>query len=121
MPEKVELKQHFRIESARHLPHLPEGHPCKKMHGHSFRLTLVLSGPVHEKTGWFMDYHLISEKMRPLLQRLDHQVLNEIQGLENPTTENLCIWLFAEVKKILPELTRVSVSETPDTECSYPI
>jgi 6-pyruvoyltetrahydropterin/6-carboxytetrahydropterin synthase len=117
---KVELKQHFRIESARFLPQLPEGHPCKNMHGHSFRLTLTLVGAVDEKIGWLVDYHEIKEKMQPLLGRLDHQVLNQVKGLENPTTENLCFWLFNETKKILPELTRVSVSETADTECSYP-
>lgn len=117
---KFELKQQFRIESARFLPNLPAGHPCANMHGHSFVLTLRLVGNKDPKIGWVRDYHEITEVMTPLLRQLDHQVLNNVAGLENPTSENLAEWLYGKVKNKLPELIQVGVAETPSTECFYP-
>jgi len=116
-----ELKQHFRLESARFLPNLAEGHPCRRVHGHSFRVTLRLVGPLQPELDWLRDYHQISELMRPLIQELDHHLLNEIPGLENPTSEVLCRWIYEKAQSILPELKQVSISETEDTECSYPV
>lgn len=118
---KFELKQQFQIESARFLPGLPEGHPCQRMHGHSFRITLRLIGEAHPQIGWVRDYHEIEKIMKPLLNRLDHRVLNEVAGLENPTSEHLCAWIFNHAKSLLPELVQVTVSETPQTECTYPV
>lgn len=118
---KLELKQHFRIESARSLPHLPEGHPCRRLHGHGFRVTLRLVGEVDAKIGWVRDYHEISKTVAPVLGALDHRVLNEVPGLENPTSELLAVYLFEKIKPLIPELAQVTISETPDTECSYPV
>jgi len=118
---KVELKQHVRIESARFLPALPESHPCRRMHGHSFKMTLTLVGETHPQIGWLRDYHEISRTVSPVLAKLDHAVLNEIPGLENPTSENLAIYLFEKIRLFIPELIQISVSETPDTECAYPV
>lgn len=118
---KVELKQHFRIESARSLPGLPEGHPCRRLHGHSFKISLVLRGEIDAKIGWLRDYHEIARTVDPVLKTLDHHVLNEIPGLENPTSEHLAIYLYENIKTLIPQLVQVQVSETPDTECSYPI
>jgi 6-pyruvoyltetrahydropterin/6-carboxytetrahydropterin synthase len=118
---KVELKQHFRIESARFLPGLPESHPCRRMHGHSFRITLVLRGEIDPKIGWVRDYHEITKTLDPLLKSLDHHVLNEIPGLENPTSELLAVYLFEKIKVLIPEVVQVQISETADTECSYPV
>ncbi len=115
-----ELKQHFQIESARSLPHLPKTHPCSRVHGHSFKIILTLKGPLDPVLGWVQDYHEISENFKPLLQKLDHNLLNEIKGLENPTSENLALWIFNGLKPVLPLLTRVTICETPTTECSYP-
>ncbi len=115
-----ELKQQFQIESARFLPHLPSDHPCSRMHGHSFRLILTLKGPLHPKLGWVRDYHEIEKTIKPLLTQLDHQTLNQVPGLENPTSENLAFWLYEKVRPLLPELTQVSVQESSTTECSYP-
>lgn len=115
-----ELRQHFQVESARFLPHLPENHPCRRMHGHSFKIIITLKGPLDSKVGWVRDYHEISQVMKPILDRLDHRVLNEVPGLENPTSEHLCRWLFEEARAGIPELTRVTVMETSTTECSYP-
>jgi 6-pyruvoyltetrahydropterin/6-carboxytetrahydropterin synthase len=117
---KLELKQHFQIESARFLPHLPETHPCRRMHGHSFKISLTLIGETDPKIGWVIDYGEIEKLIKPLLMELDHRVLNEVSGLENPTSENICIWIFEKAKQYLPLLTRVTIAETTNTECSYP-
>ena len=115
----MELKQHFQIESARFLPNLEPGHPCSRMHGHSFKIILTLKGPVDPKVGWVMDYHVITKVMEPILKKLDHRVLNEVEGLSNPTSELLAKWIFDHVIKEIPLLTAVNISETPNTECIY--
>lgn len=117
---KFELKQHFQIESARRLPHLPPSHPCSRLHGHSFRIVLTLVGEQLQPVGWVIDYNDIAKRVQPILQQIDHQTLNEVPGLENPTTENLTYWLFERVKAVLPDVIRVTVQETSLTECSYP-
>lgn len=117
---KFELKQHFQIESARFLPHLPATHPCSRMHGHSFKIVLTLVGDLDPKIGWVIDYNDIQAHMKPLLDLIDHRVLNEVEGLENPTSELLAKWVFEKARVSLPMLTRVSIAETPLTECSYP-
>ncbi len=116
-----ELKQQFRIESARFLPHLQAHHPCARTHGHSFLITLRLHGPLDSKVGWVRDYNQIELLMKPILNQIDHRLLNDVPGLENPTSEILCRWIFEKAHGILPELVQVSISETPNTECSFPI
>ena len=118
---KFELRQLFRIESARRLTGLPSDHPCSRLHGHSFQIELTLIGDRQEDTGWVIDYHLISSSVGPVLRQLDHRVLNEVPGLENPTTENLCFWLYEKIKTEIPELVQITVRETPETACSYPV
>jgi 6-pyruvoyltetrahydropterin/6-carboxytetrahydropterin synthase len=117
---KFELKTQFRIESARFLPKLDKNHPCSRMHGHGFLITLRLVGS-QTQVGWVRDYHEIESSMKPLIRQIDHQILNEVSGLENPTSENLCKWIFENAQKVIPELVQVTVSETPTTECSYPV
>ncbi len=121
MSQAFELKSHFQIESARFLPKLADGHPCKRMHGHSFKIILTLRGPLDPKVGWVQDYHEINEVMRPLLSEIDHRVLNEVPGLENPTSELLAVWIFDHAKPKLPLLKSVTIMETPTTECTYPV
>lgn len=118
---KFELKTQFRLESARFLPHLPEGHPCRKVHGHSFLIIFKLIGELQQPVGWVRDYHEIDQLARKHLGVLDHQLLNEIHGLENPTSELLAVWIYNKMKNYLPELTQVTICETPTTECSYPV
>lgn len=115
-----ELKQHFQIESARFLPHLNQNHPCSKMHGHSFKIILTLVSQLDPNKGWVLDYGEIQEKMTPLLKRIDHQILNEVEGLENPTSELLCKWIFDRASILFPSLKKVSICETSSSECSYP-
>ena len=121
MGENFEIRVQFNLESARHLPNLPQGHPCSKVHGHSFLVILVLRGPLDPKIGWVRDYHEILTQTEGLKKTLDHSLLNEIPGLENPTTEILTLYIFNELKKRIPELHQVIIRETPTTECSYPI
>ncbi|MBC7741925.1 MAG: 6-carboxytetrahydropterin synthase QueD [Bdellovibrionaceae bacterium] len=116
-----ELRQHFQIESARFLPHLPAAHPCARMHGHSFKIILSLIGPLDPQLGWVMDYNDIERLAKPILNELDHRVLNEVVGLENPTSELLAKWLFDRLQKLIPLLKYVLVLETPTTECRYPL
>lgn len=118
---KFELKQHFYIESAHFLDHLPKNHPCSQMHGHSFKITFRFIGEKDQKFGWVLDYNEISEKIKPVLSKLDHHVLNEIEGLENPTSENLAEWIYTRCHTVLSQLAQVTVSETRNTECSYPV
>ena len=115
----MELRQHFQIESARFLPNLESDHPCARMHGHSFKIILTLKGPVDPVAGWVMDYHVITKVMEPILRKLDHRVLNEVDGLSNPTSELLAKWIFDQVIQQIPLLTAVNISETPNTECIY--
>lgn len=118
---KFELRQQFQIESARFLPHLPPTHPCSQMHGHSFKIILILRGEMNPKIGWLRDYHEISSIAQSVLKPLDHQVLNKVTGLENPTSEWLAVWVYEKIKLQLPELYQVCIQETSTTECIYPI
>lgn len=118
---KLELKQQFQIESARFLPNLNKEHPCSQIHGHSFVITLKLHGEIQPHLGWVRDYHEIQQVMTPLLKLIDHKLLNEVPGLENPTSENLAIWIYNKIKPQIAELVQISINETPTTECSYPI
>lgn len=117
---KFQLKKSFQIESARFLPNLPKSHPCAHIHGHSFQVTLVLLGELDTKLGWVIDYNDIQTAAAPVLKTIDHRLLNEVAGLENPTTEMLCAWIYNEMKNLLPQLKQVIIKETADTECAYP-
>lgn len=115
----VELTKQFRFESAHHLPHTPEGHKCRRLHGHSFRVTVEVKGEVDPERGWLIDYGDIKDAWRPLGERLDHYLLNEIEGLENPTSENLARWIWVRLEPRLPELSAITVHETCTSTCTY--
>jgi 6-pyruvoyltetrahydropterin/6-carboxytetrahydropterin synthase len=107
------ITQAFTFEAAHHLPRVPETHRCRRIHGHSYRVELRLAGPVDPHTGFVADFFDVERAFQPLLQRLDHYLLNEIEGLANPTAENIAIWIFDRVKATLPQLDAVTVYETP--------
>ena len=109
----------FTIEAAHLLPNLPEGHKCRRLHGHSFRIEVHVSGPVDEQAGWVLDFADVSAAFKPLFAQLDHHYLNEIEGLENPTSENLARWIWQRLKQDLPGLSRVVVQETCTAGCIY--
>ncbi len=116
---QFEISQQFSIESARYLTKLPSSHPCSRMHGHSFRILLRIRGPLTPE-GWVMDFNDVEKQARPILNLIDHRVLNEVPGLENPTSEILCSWLYQQLKPLIPGLFQVKTSETPSTECCFP-
>ena len=119
MPEPMDIIKSFTIEAAHYLPNVPEGHKCRRMHGHSFRITLHVTGPVDEKMGWVMDFADIKQAFKPLFNELDHHCLNDIPGLENPTSENLAIWIWRRLITELPQLSAVEVHETCNSACVY--
>lgn len=116
---KVYLEKIFRLEAAHWLPHVPEGHKCRRMHGHSFVVEVTVAGDVDPKMGWMMDYGDIAAVWKPLHAQLDHRCLNEIEGLENPTSENLCLWLWQRLQPQLPGLYEIVVRETCASACRY--
>lgn len=115
----IELVKDFRFEAAHFLPNVPSGHKCRRMHGHSFRGELAVRGPIDPRTGWVMDFADLRQILEPVVGRLDHYVLNEIPGLENPTSEMLAVWIWKELKPSLPVLYRVTIEETCTSRCHY--
>jgi 6-pyruvoyltetrahydropterin/6-carboxytetrahydropterin synthase len=115
----VRLAHEFRFEAAHLLPKVPPGHKCARLHGHSFRVELVVAGPVDEQTGWFIDFQRLFDAWKPLHEQLDHRFLNEVPGLDNPTSELLARWIWDRVRRGLPELARVTVFETCESRCEY--
>ncbi|RAZ82187.1 6-carboxytetrahydropterin synthase QueD [Mesorhizobium hawassense] len=115
----MKITQAFTFEAAHCLPKAPENHRCHQMHGHSYHVELRLEGPVDPDTGFVVDFVHVEATFRPLLQRLDHQCLNQINGLENPTAESVAIWIWDQTKPLLPELTSVKVAETPTCWAEY--
>jgi 6-pyruvoyltetrahydropterin/6-carboxytetrahydropterin synthase len=115
----VELRKTFQFEAAHLLPNLPAGHKCRRLHGHSFTCEIVIAGPCDPRLGWLMDYADIHAIFRPVWERLDHRYLNEIPGLENPTSENIAAWIWNELKPRLPLLVEVLVAETCTARCVY--
>ncbi len=115
----MELFKSFTFEAAHRLPHAPDGHKCARLHGHSYQVTVRLEGPVDPLTGWVVDFAEISAAMAPLLDQLDHRYLNELDGLDNPTSEVLAVWVWDHVESALPDLAAVEVRETCTAGCTY--
>ncbi|MCW2258046.1 6-pyruvoyltetrahydropterin/6-carboxytetrahydropterin synthase [Providencia alcalifaciens] len=116
---KTSIYKDFYFEAAHKLPHVPEGHQCGRLHGHSFMVRLELTGEVDKKTGWIIDFSDVKEAFKPILNQLDHYYLNDIEGLENPTSEVLASWIWNKTKPLLPLLSAVTVKETCNAGCIY--
>jgi 6-pyruvoyltetrahydropterin/6-carboxytetrahydropterin synthase len=116
---EAEITKAFTFEAAHLLPNLPEGHKCRRLHGHSFRVEVTVKGPVDPSTGWVMDFGELKQKFRPLVEQLDHRYLNEIEGLENSTSENIARWIWERLKPVVPMLHSVTVHETCTSKCVY--
>ncbi len=114
----VRLVHEFRFEAAHRLPKVPQGHKCARLHGHSYRVEVAVAGPVDEATGWFIDFQQLYDAWSPLHAVLDHNYLNEVPGLDNPTSEIMARWLWDKLKASLP-LSRITVYETCEARCEY--
>ena len=115
----MDIFKTFSLECAHRLPNVPAGHKCARVHGHSFRVELHVTGPIDPVLGWVMDFADLKAAFEPLFQRLDHHYLNDVAGLDNPTSENLARWIWRELKPRLPPLSKVVVHETCTSGASY--
>lgn len=117
--DSVEIFKEFTFESAHRLPHVPAGHKCGRLHGHSFKVGLHLTGPLDPHTGWIRDFAEVKAIFKPIYEQLDHNYLNDIPGLENPTSEVIAKWIWDQVKPLMPELSKVRIHETCTSGCEY--
>lgn len=115
----MEIFRIFYVQCARRLPALPDTHPCSRLHGHSFRVKLTVSGDADPQLGWVMDFSEIDTAWQRIHDLLDHRYLNDIAGLDNPTSEHIALWLWRALQPDLPGLAAVSVMETHDSGCVY--
>jgi 6-pyruvoyltetrahydropterin/6-carboxytetrahydropterin synthase len=115
----MDIFKEFSIEAAHWLPHVTEGHKCRRLHGHSFRIEIHAEGPVDEHLGWVMDFSEIKAAYKSIEDQLDHRCLNDIEGLDNPTSENLARWIWTRLRPALPALSKIVVRETCTSGCVY--
>jgi 6-pyruvoyltetrahydropterin/6-carboxytetrahydropterin synthase len=115
----VELFVEVGFESAHFLPHVPEGHKCRRVHGHSFRVVVTVDGAVDPDLGWVLDFADLKAAVSPVVEALDHRLLNDLDGLENPTSEVLAVWIWDRLAGQLPSLSAVEVRETCTSGCRY--
>ena len=109
----------FNIESARSLPNVPESHPCYQLHGHSFKIIISIIGQIDKNTGFVIDFQEIENAFNPIKKILDHSFLNKIGGLSNPTSENICIWIWDKIESSIPNICEIEIKETDSTGCIY--
>jgi len=115
----MDIFKRFTLEAAHRLPNVQQGHKCARVHGHSFGVELWLSGAIDPDTGWVMDFAEVKAAFEPLYRQLDHYYLNDVPGLENPTSENLARWIWQRLKPALPALSEVVIHETCTAGCRY--
>jgi 6-pyruvoyltetrahydropterin/6-carboxytetrahydropterin synthase len=116
---RCQLSRDYHFEAAHRLPRVPATHKCSRVHGHSYHVTITLTGPIDPDMGWLVDFADIDRVVDPVIARIDHQLLNEVPGLENPTSELLAVWLWRTIQPGLPGLTEILVAETPTSRCVY--
>jgi len=115
----LELFREFTFEAAHHLPNAPPGHKCKRLHGHSYRVSVHVRGTVDGRSGWVMDFGEITKAFEPVRNQLNHSCLNDLEGLANPTSEAIARWIWQRLQPLLPGLSRIVVRETDDSGCIY--
>ena len=116
---KMTIYKEFKFDSAHWLPHVPPTHKCANMHGHTYMIEVHVTGELDPHLGWVVDFNDLKKVVDPLIDQLDHTVLNEIEGLENPTAENISVWLWGKIKPQMEELSKVVVKENPTNVCLY--
>lgn len=115
----MKILKAFTFDAAHRLPNLPPTHRCSNLHGHTFRVEIHVDGELQPNYDWVVDFGDIKKLVAPVIDELDHSYLNEIPGLENPTSENICKYLWSRIHPILPILTRIVVQESPDSAAVY--
>jgi 6-pyruvoyltetrahydropterin/6-carboxytetrahydropterin synthase len=115
----MEVFREFTFQAAHSLPGAPEDHKCRRLHGHSYRVSVHVRGPVDPRVGWVTDFAEIKRAVQPLVDRLDHRLLNEVEGLGHPTSENVARWFWSRLRPALPGLCQVTVRETDTSGCTY--
>ncbi|MFK7863954.1 MAG: 6-carboxytetrahydropterin synthase QueD [Pseudohongiellaceae bacterium] len=115
----MQIYKEFTFEAAHRLPFVPQDHQCARLHGHSFAIRIMVEGDVDVESGWVIDFAEISTAFKPILKQLDHYYLNDISGLENPTSENLAKWIWQRLKPGLPLLSEIEIKETCNSGCRY--
>jgi 6-pyruvoyltetrahydropterin/6-carboxytetrahydropterin synthase len=115
----MEIFKCFTLEAAHRLPNVPEGHKCARLHGHSFRIEVRVDGEPGADSGWVMDFADLKAAFAPINEQLDHRYLNDIEGLDNPTSERLATWIWERLKPSVPQLSEVVVHETCTSGCRY--
>ena len=113
---RCRLTRDYRFEAAHFLPRVPEEHKCRRMHGHSYAVRVTIEDEIDPQLGWLMDFAAVDAVVEPVIAEIDHRVLNEIPGLDNPTSELLAVWLWQRLIGRLP-LSEVEVAETVDSRC----
>ena len=115
----MDLFKSFTFEAAHRLPNVPAGHKCARLHGHSFNVEIHVTGPVGEVSGWVMDFSELKTAFKPIYDQLDHHYLNDIAGLENPTSERLAEWIWVKLVPTLPNMSEIVIRETCTSGCRY--
>ena len=115
----MEIWKEFSFDAAHLLPNVPEGHKCRRLHGHTYTVRIYVRGEPDENVGWIVDFADIKEAFDPIRERLDHYYLNEIEGLENPTAEMLARWIWQRLEPRLEGLSRIEIQETCTSGCTY--
>ena len=115
----MEIYKDITFEAAHLLPNLPDDHKCRRLHGHSFKVRITINGPIKEKVGWVEDFSDIKKAFQPVYDQLDHHYLNDIEGLNNPTSENLAKWIWGKMVNKLNNLAAIEVKETCSSGCIY--
>jgi 6-pyruvoyltetrahydropterin/6-carboxytetrahydropterin synthase len=113
------IEKEFIFDSAHFLPFVPQDHKCRRLHGHTYKVVIGVEGEVNA-AGWIMDFADISASVNPILQSIDHTLLNAVDGLDNPTAENIAVWIFTRIKKEIPLLSYVCVQEGLASRVIYP-
>lgn len=117
--QRMEIYKEFSFDSAHFLPNVPDGHKCKEMHGHTYKLKVFIEGELDPVLGWIMDFKDLKDALLPVIDQLDHKLINNIRGLDNPTAENITVWIWNQIKPQLPLLSRIELYETPTTGVIY--
>jgi 6-pyruvoyltetrahydropterin/6-carboxytetrahydropterin synthase len=115
----MEIYREFTFDAAHFLPHLPEGHKCREMHGHTYRIRVYLKGKPVAAAGWIIDFKEMKNKISVVIDEVDHKTLNHVPGLENPTAENITLWFWQKLKGLFPNLSRIELKETASTGVMY--